>query len=200
MGPSSGYDLKRGFDHALIPFFGAVYSQIYHELNRLHKLGWAEMEMETSSQRPARKRYTITQAGREALAAWHNQPLEKPQLRDELFLRTIFGHAAPPEALLTSFRNAIADHEQRLAFTQEEVRTHGDPLTGRPSEKGRDSDYDRYIGLVIQFERRFEEMYLGWLRESLAFLESGANQNPAPAEGHATAREEPREAPAPVDR
>src|SRR5438876_344344 len=85
-GPSSGYDLKQGFDHALIPFFGAVYSQIYHELHRLHKLGWVEMETEISSQRPARKRYTITQAGREALADWQTQPLEKLQLRDELLL------------------------------------------------------------------------------------------------------------------
>lgn len=169
-GPSSGYDLKRGFDHALIPFFGAVYSQIYHELNRLHKLGWVEMEMETSSPRPARKRYTITPTGREALATWQTQPLEKPQLRDELFLRTMFGYLAPPGALTTSFRNAIAEHEQRLTEVQAEVQTHGDPLSGLPGE-GYSSKDNSYLGLVIQFEQRFEEMYLNWLHESLAFLE-----------------------------
>jgi hypothetical protein len=28
---------------------------------------------------------------------------------------------------------------------------------------------------VVQFEQRFEEMYLSWLRETLAFLEKGRN-------------------------
>jgi PadR family transcriptional regulator AphA len=171
-GPSSGYDLKRGFDHALIPFFGVVYSQIYHELHRLHKLGWVEMEMETSSQRPARKRYTITQAGREALAAWHSQPLEKPQLRDELFLRTLFGRFAPPGELITRFEEAIAHHEQQLAQAKAEVQRHGDPLAGIPAkDAGIVPEHDLYKGLVVHFEQTFEEMYLRWLRETLRFLE-----------------------------
>ena len=176
-GPSSGYDLKRGFDHALIPFFGVVYSQIYHELQRLHTFGWVEMEMESFSPRPARKRYTVTQAGREALAAWHTQLLEKPQLRDELFLRTMFGQSAPPGALAESFRKAIADHEQRLTQALLEVQTHGNPLAGISGTGGVPA-HDTYLGLVVHFEQRFEEMYLSWLRETLTFLEKCEEKKP----------------------
>jgi len=129
------------------------------------------MEIETSSQRPARKRYTITQAGREALAAWHTQPLEKPQLRDELFLRTMFGHFAPPDELIGRFKEAIAHHEQQLAHAKAQVRTHGDPLAGHPASDAGVPAHDRYIGLVAHFEQTFEEMYLHWLRETLTFLE-----------------------------
>ncbi len=170
-GPSSGYDLKRGFDHALIPFFSAVYSQIYHELHRLYELGWVEMDIETTSQRPARKRYAITQAGRDALTAWHSQPLEKPQLRDELFLRTMFGRFAPSHELIARFKEAIVYHEQQLANVKAHVLAHGDPLAGVPAQKTDVLAHDDYRGLVVHFEQTFEEMYLQWLRESLAFLE-----------------------------
>jgi hypothetical protein len=54
---------------------------------------------------------------------------------------------------------------------QVEVQTHGDPLSGRPGEGYASPDND-YLGLVVQFEQRFEEMYLNWLREALAFLEN----------------------------
>lgn len=174
-GPSSGYDLKRGFDHALLPFFSVVYSQIYHELNRLHKLGWVEMETEVSASRPARKRYSITQIGREALADWQKQPLEKPLLRDELFLRTMFGHTAPPGALAASFRSAINEHEERLARVQVEVQTHGNPFTGQEGKRD-DAQHNPYIGLVVQFEQAFEEAYLHWLHQALAYLESQEKQ------------------------
>jgi DNA-binding PadR family transcriptional regulator len=170
-GPSSGYDLKRGFDHALIPFFGAVYSQIYHELRRLHELGWVEMEVEADSSRPARKRYTITQAGREALRDWQTQPLEKPQLRDELFLRTLFGQVAPPGALAARFREAIAYHEQQLAHAQAEVQRHRDALMQTPETGAERLAHEQYLALVVLFEQRFEETYLNWLQETLAFLE-----------------------------
>lgn len=89
----------------------------------------------------------------------------------------MFGHGAPPGALAASFRNAIADHEQSLARAQAEVRTHGDPLAGRQASDRGVPAHDRYLGLVVQFEQRFEEMYLRWLRETLTFLESCEKEN-----------------------
>ena len=79
-GPMSGYDLKRLFDHVLAPMWGAVHSQIYHELRRMSTLGWVEMERVEQEARPDRKVYQITQKGLEALRAWQDQAPAAMQL------------------------------------------------------------------------------------------------------------------------
>src|SRR2546429_2258067 len=96
-GPLSGYDIKRLFDHILSAMWAAAHSQIYKELRRMKELGWVEMEREEQESRPDRKVYTITQAGREALAAWQAQPPTVSQLRDELLLKLLFGSFANRE-------------------------------------------------------------------------------------------------------
>src|SRR5947209_7451648 len=113
-GPMSGYDLKRLFDHALAPMWGAAHSQIYHELRRMKELGWVDMEREEQELRPDRKVYHITSEGREALSIWQTQPPSVLQLRDELLLKIMFGTFASPDALAANLKAAIAQHELRL--------------------------------------------------------------------------------------
>lgn len=114
----------------------------------------------------------ITPAGREALALWLGQTAEMLQLHDEDSLKVVFGAFAPPGGLVNILRASIAAHEQRLAQFQEELRQHGDPTQpetwqGYPRAEG---VTDPYIGMTTRLGIAFEEMYLRWLRETLALV------------------------------
>jgi len=76
--PLSGYDLKKIFDTSVSHFWPADQSQIYRTLGRLVDNGWArlvdngwaEMEVVNQSDRPDRKVYGPTPAGRTELLRW----------------------------------------------------------------------------------------------------------------------------------
>jgi DNA-binding PadR family transcriptional regulator len=72
--PYTGYDLKKIFDTSIRHFWPADQSQIYRTLSRLTESGWAEMEKVPQSDRPDRKVYHITDAGRAELMRWLSAP------------------------------------------------------------------------------------------------------------------------------
>ena len=63
----TGYDLKKILDTSVRHFWAADQSQIYRTLNRLSDRGLVEMEIINQSERPDRKVYSITKAGRDEL-------------------------------------------------------------------------------------------------------------------------------------
>lgn len=174
-GPMSGYDLKQVFDCSLTPLWNATHSQIYNELRRMLALEWVEMERHEQESRPDKKVYQITPAGLTALEAWQmQQPVRGLQMRDEVLLRFIFGSFADPQGLATTLRAAVKDHEQRIElyrFTQQQL-----PATPRregalvvPVASG---EPDPFFLELARFALMFEETYLKWLREALAFVEA----------------------------
>ena len=115
--PYSGYDLKKIFDTSVQHFWSADQSQIYRTLNRLTKQGFAEMEKIPQDDRPDRKVYHITEAGRSELLQWlsgpppmgspHSAPLVQVffagQLSDEEILAKFQGYAAIMRAILNQY-------------------------------------------------------------------------------------------------
>ncbi len=185
MGPMSGYDVKRVFDHMLSPMWSAAHSQIYKELRRMENLGWVTMEREEQEDRPDRKVYQITEKGQEALANWQTQPPDVIQLRDELLLKLLFGKFAPPGAIATNVRESIMSHEQRLLQYRANVQylpvlenslqrhTANSNATGmkRPNPYAPQQENEPYLNLVARFAVAFEETYLKWLYETLDVIE-----------------------------
>ena len=80
-GPLSGYDLKERFDLSVEHFWPADQSQIYRILAKLDEQGYARVKVVEQENRPDRKVYTITQAGREELHRWLTTPLAVDQGR-----------------------------------------------------------------------------------------------------------------------
>lgn len=73
--PMSGYDISR-FLKSLgwligVPSFGAIYPALHD----LHRKGWVTMELVTVADKPPRKVYSITEAGRRALQEWLALPI-----------------------------------------------------------------------------------------------------------------------------
>jgi PadR family transcriptional regulator, regulatory protein AphA len=129
--PYSGYDLKKIFDNSIRHFWPADQSQIYRTLSRLEENGLAEMERVLQEDRPDRKVYHITEAGRAALREWLSgpPPLGEPrsapliqvffsaQLSDEEILAKFEGYAAIMRAILSQYDQVPA----QIGPFQEEI-------------------------------------------------------------------------------
>ncbi|MBW1603376.1 PadR family transcriptional regulator [Streptomyces sp. JJ66] len=87
-GPAHGYELKGDLEALL----GSAYpqpniGQIYVTLGRLEKSGLIEGEDVEQTDRPNKRTYRLTDAGREAVAAWFDETTREPRVRDEFFMK-----------------------------------------------------------------------------------------------------------------
>lgn len=128
--PYTGYDLKKVFDNSIRHFWPADQSQIYRTLTRLTELGFAEMEKIAQEDRPDRKVYHITEAGRADLMKWLSgpPPLDEPrsapliqvffsgQLSDEMILAKFEGYAVIMREFLSQYDQVPA---QIIPYQQE---------------------------------------------------------------------------------
>jgi len=102
-GPSSGYDLKKVFDMSVRHFWPADQSQIYRTLGRLAEQGWVEMETVAQEDRPDRKVYHITPAGRAELRHWLTTPLPPLEVRDAALIQVFFAGQLADEEIIDIF-------------------------------------------------------------------------------------------------
>lgn len=110
--PMHGYDLKVSLDRSLGQTSKFNVGQVYTALGRLEKEGLVEPEFVSRDERSEMKVFHLTAAGRAELAHWFETPVEKVDLRDELFMK-----------LTLARRAGLADvsalvHTQRLATLQ----------------------------------------------------------------------------------
>src|SRR5208283_4665116 len=89
-GPLSGYDLKERFDLSVQHFWPADQSQIYRILAKLDEKGYTRVKVVEQENRPDRKVYTITKAGREELRHWLTTPLEMDDVRSASLVQVFF--------------------------------------------------------------------------------------------------------------
>ena len=130
----SGYDLKQQLDKSLYPCYDSpAKSQIYGELRRLTRQGWATATEVPQTHRPDKRVYRITPAGRAALQQWLLSPdVESDSFKSPLLLRLFFGHLVPHEILMTRLEtrrqqlsealSACAEEERRLRDQMQEPR------------------------------------------------------------------------------
>lgn len=127
----TGYELTAQVRRSLRFIWPASDGHLYREQRRLVELGWAVMEEEPSGRR-SRKRYTITDAGRDALAAWLATEPDEPHFQIEGVLRTFFGDRGDIGDLLGSMRTtaekARAMREEMYGFVAEYLAPGG-PLS-----------------------------------------------------------------------
>ena len=93
-GPLSGYDLKERFDLSVQHFWPADQSQIYRILAKLDQQGYTRVKVVEQENRPDRKVYTITKAGREELHRWLTTPLEMDRGRSASLVQVFFSGQA----------------------------------------------------------------------------------------------------------
>jgi DNA-binding PadR family transcriptional regulator len=108
-GEATPYDLKQAVAATLGNFWSLQHAQLYSETERLASGGYLSERREQSGRR--RRRYSLTDAGRRALADWRRTPTEDLyELRDLGLLKLFFG--ADPVALAEV---QLGAHERKLA-------------------------------------------------------------------------------------
>ena len=112
----TGYDLKKIFDTSVRHFWPADQSQIYRTLARLSEQGLAEMKIIEQSDRPDRKEYQITEAGRNELLAWLKGPPPFGEPRSAPLIQVFFAGQLSDEEVLAKFEEFTA--AMRLVLSQ----------------------------------------------------------------------------------
>ncbi|OLV19704.1 PadR family transcriptional regulator [Deinococcus marmoris] len=114
----SGYELTHALKNPVGYFWFAQHSQVYPELARLETAGLVAYTLVEQSDRPDKKVYRLTDAGRAALRAWLNDATEPPRKRDELVLKAYSIWLADPTAAAQMMREHAQTHLAHLAEFQ----------------------------------------------------------------------------------
>jgi DNA-binding PadR family transcriptional regulator len=121
-GPATGYQLTQRMKDPIGHFWTANHSQIYPELARLSDLSYVTSTEGTGPGPRAKKTYSLTEQGREALAEWLPQP-PAVQPRNEVALKAFAVAAADPARMVELYDQVAANAAAALAAFQEEEST-----------------------------------------------------------------------------
>lgn len=113
--PSYGYDLKDQFEQAVGPQWGLNLGHLYQVLDRLRRDQLVTAQVVPQSQRPDRTMYSITEAGREELDAWLNEPAVRTRgYRNDFFLKLMAAARRSDTTLAELIRIQRQAHLQEL--------------------------------------------------------------------------------------
>ena len=87
--PMSGYDLSRSYRRALQQIWYAPLGQVYPTLRKLNGDGLLRVSVEVQHDRPNRKIYSLTEAGRRMFVDWLSRPPTLPNMHHE-FIHKLF--------------------------------------------------------------------------------------------------------------
>ena len=152
-GPLTPYELKGRVSSSVGYFWAFPHSQLYVEPPRLVSLGLVQEEREQTGRR--RRRFRITTAGREAVAAWVAEPVdEHTQIRDLALLKLFFGQLVPPTRIVELARGRETAHRKRLAVYEQ--------IDAALSPAGPAARHERAtVRLGLAYERSAVEFWAG---------------------------------------
>ena len=112
--PMTGYDLKKYFDQSIAHFWSATQSHIYKALTDLEKDGFVEVKVIPQEDKPNRKEYHITPAGRAELHRWVTTPLPLEMVREAWLIQIFFSHASSNDEIVCLLKAREKDIQSKL--------------------------------------------------------------------------------------
>jgi len=166
--PLSGYDLMRQMRERMDLMWPARHSQIYPELARIEAQGLITHEVVEQQDRPAKKVYTLTVAGRMALQQWVLEPTPPTMIRDEFILKAYSLWVADPRAAIARFQEQEARHHEQLAHHEQTLAR----LTQQWGAALEQIDSPMFgSAIALHYAISYERSYLAWLQSVIARLE-----------------------------
>jgi DNA-binding PadR family transcriptional regulator len=178
-GEGSGYDLVRQLDLGLSWFWSAAHSQIYPRLRELEAQGLITSTQVTVGSKMEKRVYEITDAGREQVRQWTEQPPTYPPNRDSERLKLIFGDHGNVQAL----RQHLETHLEHYRERRESLRAYVEQITSRQHERierriaaaPTEAHGELTLGLREMAYRgnlRRAEQEISWASEALEWLDA----------------------------
>ncbi|NET71361.1 MAG: PadR family transcriptional regulator [Sphaerospermopsis sp. SIO1G2] len=161
--PQSGYDLSKIFGESVGYFWHASQQQIYRELGKMEKQGYVRSEVIPRQGRLDKKNYSITEAGKEYLIEWMQQPSEPDIIREDILVKVFSGNLVADQVLITDIENRHKTHSQKLL----EYRKVEQEKFLKTQELSK-SEKLKY--LVLKAGIRYEISFIGWCNEALEIL------------------------------
>ncbi len=112
--PMTGYDLNQVIEISTQHFWSTSQSQIYRTLSKIESRGWVAQEVIMQADRPSRKVYHITEAGRRELESWiatFHKPLPP---RIPWLIQVFFAGQVSDEVIVSVLEKKLANLRQRL--------------------------------------------------------------------------------------
>jgi DNA-binding PadR family transcriptional regulator len=116
-GPLHGYGLKAAYEEQLVPGATLNIGQVYPALEKLQQDGHVTAEVVPQSERPDRKVYTLTEAGRRELQSWLASPARpEVDLRNEMYLKLMLAWRMSRQKPGSADPLAVVDAERRVCL------------------------------------------------------------------------------------
>jgi len=154
----TGYEITKEFDLVLGNFWHASHQQVYRELGKLADDGLASFEIEVQNGKPDKKLYSVTKAGKEALARWFDEPTPFGATKNALLVKlyacddrgTVCAHIA---RFKTSCLAALEDYRSIVQ------RYYPEPVSEM-------EDWKKRAYLTLRYGVMQREAQLAWTEEA----------------------------------
>ena len=164
--PMSGYDLKKLIAESDVFYWSGNNNQIYNSLIALHKAGLVSQEVMVQENLPAKKIYTITEAGQQQLQAQLLVEPELPELRNHFLIQLAWAGSLTPVQMDRLLERYEAEIRVQLLMRQEQARNAGVRLNRTVRE--------RYLwSQILEHIASFYQQELDWIRHVREDLQSG---------------------------
>jgi PadR family transcriptional regulator AphA len=164
----SGYDLSGWMAGEASHFYAVGHSSIYPALARLERKGLVRHEVVPSDKGPARKVYSLTGAGREAVLQWAEEPAAEREVRDEQLVKALCYGFLPPKRAVERLQEEKARHRQKLEMYEEFARQLRDQFDDGAISR------EAYLGTLLTLRRGIgvEQSYAEWCDEAARIIAS----------------------------
>ncbi|MGB7085431.1 MAG: PadR family transcriptional regulator [Phormidesmis sp.] len=160
--PCSGYDLVKRFNRSVECFWSASHQQIYKALSKLEEDEQISSEKIEQENRPNKKLYTVTDAGRQHLQQWIGEQDAIAPLKSELLIKLSVGHTVPTDTLLQTLQTYYDQHREKLKSYQIVSKQYAQvPQLSRESQ---------FQYLALRAGIRQQLAWIAWCEEAMGFL------------------------------
>jgi DNA-binding PadR family transcriptional regulator len=163
--PLTGYDLAKTFAQSIGFFWHADHQQIYRALRQLKEAGLVTDQLVVQQERPNKKVYSITPAGRERLLQWSQQHQPAPSVKDDLLVKLYGLQYLDVCAVRSQVAERLEQHRRRLSLYERiEAESYSDVAADDPVATG------RLLGLHLGLT--YERGWIDWCGEALSMLDA----------------------------
>lgn len=167
--PMTGYEMKQVMDQSTVHFWHAKLSQIYVTFKALEAEALVTSTVEVQEERPDRRVYTITEAGRQDFHRWLSQPeTELSPRKETLILKLFFSAQLERETILTQLHLQRDLHQRQVEYYREgSTRVIQQAAAQYP---GLEKDAILWEA-TRRFGEQYEALYVAWLEEMISLVE-----------------------------